>query len=184
MRNAKVGWTLAPERRFLLLARTLFGASKFCSIVRAFVMAEIRIDRGAWVIVFDGTKAMVLENFGNPLFPKLRPKDRHLREDPKTSEQGSDAPGRAFNPVAPARSAMEETDWHEQAERRFMTDLARRLDAAIQAGKTDALILVAPPRALGMLRQASTQTMRRAIRGEINKDLVKLPVPEIERHLA
>jgi protein required for attachment to host cells len=46
------------------------------------------------------------------------------------------------------------------------------------------LILVAPPRALGVLRQALSTPLRSAVRGEIDKDLVKLPVYEIEKHLA
>ncbi|MGE3871140.1 MAG: host attachment protein, partial [Pseudorhodoplanes sp.] len=41
----------------------------------------------------------------------------------------------------------------------------------------------APPRALGMLRQAYTASVRGAVRTEIDKDLVKVPVYEIEKRL-
>ncbi len=45
------------------------------------------------------------------------------------------------------------------------------------------LILVAPPRALGMIRHAYSNALRGAIRPEIDKDLVKHPVHDIEKHL-
>jgi protein required for attachment to host cells len=79
---------------------------------------------------------------------------------------------------------MEQTDFHDQAEQRFLCDLAKRLDTAVLGGETKALILVAPPRALGVLRQAYSQNLRNALRAEIDKDLVRMPVDEIERHLA
>jgi len=69
-------------------------------------------------------------------------------------------------------------------EDRFLRKLADRLDAAVNAGEAKSLILVAPPRALGELRQICSHNVRTALRAEIDKDLVKLPVHEIERHLA
>jgi protein required for attachment to host cells len=46
------------------------------------------------------------------------------------------------------------------------------------------LILIAPPRALGVLRQTYSHGLRAALRAEIDKDFVRLPVHEIEKHLA
>src|SRR5206468_1983742 len=40
------------------------------------------------------------------------------------------------------------------------------------------------PRALGVLRQTYSHSLRAALRAEIDKDFVKLPVHEIEKHLA
>ncbi len=79
---------------------------------------------------------------------------------------------------------MEQTDWHDQDEQRFLNDLAKRLDAAVTAGETKSLIVVAPPRALGMLRQAYSNGLRDAVKAEIDKDYVKMPVYEIEKRLA
>ena len=45
------------------------------------------------------------------------------------------------------------------------------------------MILVAPPRALGMIRPAYSHALRAAVRAEVDKDLVKQPVHEIEKHL-
>ena len=82
-----------------------------------------------------------------------------------------------------ARSAIEQTDWHDQAERAFLTALASRLHAGLTKGETRALIVVASPRALGVIREAYSPTVRNAIHAEFAKDLVKLPVHEIERQL-
>jgi protein required for attachment to host cells len=147
-------------------------------------MAKLRIAEGEWVVVCDGAKALVLENVGDPKFLNLKTKEVDEQDDPKTSEQGTDAPGRTINSVNARRSAMEQTDWHDQAEQRFLQGLAAHLDAAVNAGKVKSLIVVAPPRALGVLRQAYSHNLRAALRAEIDKDLVKLPVHEIEKHLA
>src|SRR5262245_51618807 len=147
-------------------------------------MHNLRIHNGDWIVVCDGAKALILENAGDGMHPNLKTREVHEQEDPKTHEQGTDAPGRSVNSVGSNRSAMEQTDWHEQAERRFLVDLVDRLDAAVTAGETKSLIVVAPPRALGMLRQAYSDGLRDAVKAEIDKDLVKMPVHEIEKRLA
>lgn len=147
-------------------------------------MSKVKIHQGEWVVVCDGAKALVLENVGDEKFPNLKTREVYQQEDPLTHELGTDAPGRSFQSFSTKRSAMEQTDWHEQEERRFLEQLVARLDAALQAGKTKSVVIAAPPRALGVLRQVYSNGLRRALRAEIDKDLVKLPVHEIEKHLA
>src|SRR5437588_11660926 len=98
-------------------------------------MSKLKIGEGEWVVVCDGAKALVLENVGDPKFPNLKTREVYEQEDPKTSEQGTDAPGRAINSVDARRSALEQTDWHDRAEQRFLQSLAEHLDAAVNAGK-------------------------------------------------
>jgi len=147
-------------------------------------MTALRIRSGDWVVVCDGAKALILQNHGDAISPNLKTREVHQQADPKTSEQGTDAPGRSINSIGSRRSAMEQTDWHDQAEHQFLTDLARRLDAAVAAGETKSLIVVAPPRALGVLRQSYSAPVRNALRVEIDKDYVRMPVHEIEKRLA
>jgi protein required for attachment to host cells len=147
-------------------------------------MFNLRIRSGDWVVVCDGGKALILENAGDAAALNLKTKEVHEQADAKTSEQGTDAPGRSINSIDGRRSAMEQTDWHDQAEQRFLTELAKRLDAAVTAGETKALVIVAPPRALGVLRQAYSNGLREAVKAEIDKDYVRMPVHEIEKHLA
>jgi protein required for attachment to host cells len=145
---------------------------------------SLKIERGEWVVVADGARALILENVGDSKFPDLRTREVYKQPDPKTKDIGTDRPGRSFQSVGHARSAVEQTDWHEQEEQRFLVKLAARLDKAVQSGETKSLVLVAPPRAIGILRGALTQHVRKALRAEIEKDYVKMPVDEITRHLA
>jgi protein required for attachment to host cells len=143
----------------------------------------LRIARGEWVVVADGAKALVLENVGDAKFPNLQAKEVHDQPDPKTSEMGTDKPGRSFSSAGAGRSAMEQTDWHDQEEHHFLARLAARLDKAVLAGETPSLIVVAPPRAIGMLRKEFSPQVRRAIKAEVEKDYLKMTVDEITRHL-
>ena len=147
-------------------------------------MSKLKIRQGEWVVVCDGAKALVLENIGDEVFPNLKTREVYEHKAAKTHEQGTDAPGRAIQSVGARRSAMEQTDWHEQEEHKFLTDLVGRLDAAVTAGDAKTITIVAPPRALGVIRQAYSPRLRDALRAEIDKDLVKMPVHEIEKHLA
>ncbi|TMJ54058.1 MAG: host attachment protein [Alphaproteobacteria bacterium] len=146
-------------------------------------MPDLKIGSGEWVVVCDGGKALILENAGDARFPHLRTREAYEQKHPATHELGSDVPGRAFASVGNTRSAVEQTDWHRQSERDFLKALASRLDTAVTTGEVDSLIMAAPPRALGIIRQAYSPHVRQAIRAELEKDYVKLPVSEIETHL-
>ena len=100
-----------------------------------------------------------------------------------THELGTDKPGRSHSSVGHGRSAVAQTDWHDQAEQEFLADLVKKLDAAVEQHQVKSLIVVAPPRALGMIRPLYSQGLRAAVRVELDKDFVKMPVHEIEKHL-
>jgi protein required for attachment to host cells len=147
-------------------------------------MLKLKIRQGDWIVVCDGKKALVMENAGDEKFLDLKTRQVFEHPDPKTHEIGTDEPGRSFSSIGYGRSAMEQVDWHEQEEQRFLQKLLDYLNAAVHAGQIKSLLIVAPPRALGVLRQSYSHELRRALRGEIDKDLVKMPVHEIEKHLA
>ena len=146
-------------------------------------MNKLQIAQGTWIVVCDGAKALLLENVGDEKFPNLKTQQVFEEKHPATHEQGTDAPGRAMSSVGEMRSAVGQTDWHQQAEQQFLAKLADRLDTAVNAGQIKSLIVIAPPRALGVLRQSYSHQLRDAVRQEIDKDLVKLPVYEIEKYL-
>jgi protein required for attachment to host cells len=146
-------------------------------------MNEIKIKAGDWVVVCDGRKALFLENQGDEKFPNLRVRETYEHDDAKTSDHGTDRPGRVHESAGPGRSAVEQTDWHDQAEQEFLKRIAARLDDAIGKSETGSLIIVAAPRALGVLRPAYSQAVAAAIAAEIDKDMVNMPVYEIEKRL-
>lgn len=147
-------------------------------------MSKLKIDHGDWVLVCDGKKALVLENSGDDKFLNLKIRETHEHPDQKTSEMGTDAPGRSFSSVGSRRSAMDQTDWHDQEEHKFLRGILEQLESAVATGQTKSLTIVAPPRALGVLRKAYSHNLKKVLRAEIDKDFVKMPLHEIEKHLA
>ena len=146
-------------------------------------MTKIKIGTGDWIVVCDGRKALILENIGDRMFPNLHTKEVHEHPDQSTSEQGSSPPGSVHQSMGGARSSIEQTDWHDEAERSFLKTLAERLNLAVTTGETTSLTMVASPRALGMIRTDYSAAVKKAIHSELHKDLVRMPVHEIEKQL-
>lgn len=146
-------------------------------------MTKMKINTGDWIVVCDGGKALILENLGDRMFPNLHTREVIEQPDLPTHTQGSAAPGRVHQSTGNARSSVEQTDWHDASERSFLKALADRLDIAVTNGETSALTMVAAPRALGMIRSDYSSAVRKALHGEVAKDLVKMPVHEIEKQL-
>lgn len=148
-------------------------------------MTNIAVHNGAWVLVGDGRKALMLQNHGDPDLLDLRVIEARVDENPSTHEQGTDAPGRAFPPHGKgARSAVESTDWHELEKEHFAREMAERLNAAAESGEMKEIVIVAPPRVLGELRKAISAKTAARVKGEIGKDLTHHPLPEIEKALS
>lgn len=146
-------------------------------------MDKLVVNKGAWVVVCDGRKAIVFENIGDAEYPDLRIKENEVHEAPQTSDMGTDSPGRVHQRFGEARSAVEQTDWHDREEEAFLKELAARLDKAITGKETKALVIVAAPRALGMIRKAYSHGVREALVAEVDKDLTGLPPDKIEERL-
>ncbi|MFN3858298.1 MAG: host attachment protein [Caulobacter sp.] len=63
--------------------------------------------------------------------------------------------------LAPGHAARD--GGREKAEADFLHDLAHRLEGVFARGGFDQLILIAPPKALGVLRTALDETLRRRL---------------------
>ncbi|MBN9472196.1 MAG: host attachment protein [Bosea sp.] len=144
---------------------------------------DLRIPHDAWVIVCDARKAMFLRNQGSVAQPKFEVVEvKKAPENPPSARQGTDRPGRMQNAVGPT-SATEGTDWHELAEIQFARDTAAAVKHADRSGGPQDIVLVAPPRILALLRQYLDVQSRSRILAEVDKDLTKHPIHEIERLL-
>lgn len=147
-------------------------------------MSRFDIGRKSWVIVCDGAKALFLRNDGDADLVNLTVVDHMSHPNEATHDLGSARPGRVYQSQGSERSAMEETDWHERAETDFLKEIAKKVAELVEAHEIKAMILVAPPKALGVLRPELESLPEGVIHAELAKDLVKLTVPEIEEHLA
>jgi len=146
-------------------------------------MADVDIPNEALILVGDGEKALFLRNKGSREDIRLKVENILWHDNPASHEQGTDEPGRAFASVGTARSAMDETDWHQLGEERFVTEVARRLNTLAQAKRFDALVVVAPPKVLGQLRKEFHKEVTDRITGELPKELTTHYLPAIEKVL-
>ena len=144
---------------------------------------KVSVGKNDLVVVCDGAKALFLENRGDSKFPNLRTREVLEHKGVRTSQLGSDRPGRVQQSAGSARAAVAQTDWHDDAEVAFLQSVVTRLEGALQNGGCDGLIVIAPPRALGVLRHAYSPALRKAIKFELDKDLVRTPIHEIETML-
>ena len=78
---------------------------------------------------------------------------------------------------------MDEGDPHLEEERGFLRAVADDVKRRIESGEIKHLIVVAPPRALGMLRELECHQLKQVTRLELPHDYVKLPLYEIEKRL-
>ena len=131
----------------------------------------------------DGRKALLFENEGDHTYPKLRMIETRTQDNPPTHEQGSAPPGRIFSAAGGRHAAVEETDFHDEADRRFLRDFARLLDRRIREDHPRSLIIVAPARALGMIRPALSMAVHGVLAAELDRDYAKMPSFEIEERL-
>jgi protein required for attachment to host cells len=144
----------------------------------------MKIEHDAWVVVADGRKALIAQNTGTLFEPKLAIR-KVLEADPNppTHEQGTDRPGRSHDRTSPGRSAVEQTDWHARAETEFVRSVAEALNDLCEKKDVRSLVLVAAPRALADLRAALSPMVRERTVSEVDKDLTKHPLPEVEKIL-
>ena len=139
------------------------------------------IANGAWVLVADGERALFTRNITDADNPHLVVIRVEEQDNPPTRNQSVSAPGRRSDGPGAGRSAMEETDWHQLAKDRFAADLADMLYMRAHRGRFDQLVIVAPPRTLGELRDKLHSEVRARVVGEIPKDLTNHPLGKIEK---
>jgi protein required for attachment to host cells len=147
-------------------------------------MNRMTIPSMSWVLVCDGSKALLFQNVGDSQAINLRAVEVRIERHPPAREGGTDRPGRTIDSMDGSRSSTESKDWHEAAEAEFVRALVDKLDETTREHRVKHLTVVAPPRALAVLRKHYTAAVRKVVSSEISKDLVKLPTIEIEAHLA
>jgi protein required for attachment to host cells len=146
-------------------------------------MNRLIIPWQSWVVVCDGVKALFLRNEGDTDQLNLVPLEIDFEPQPAAHDMGSDRPGRVHESHGVGRSAVETPNLHDAAEAAFLAQVAAHINKAVEQHKVKTMLLVAPPKALGILRQHLAPASKAVIAHEIGKDLARLPIFEIERHL-
>ena len=134
----------------------------------------------ALVLVADGTKMLFLRNHGDENQIDLRTEAHDHREDRKDREIKTDAPGTTKQSAGYGRSTYEEADFQQQEEDRWIKDAADELKARALRNDFDALAIVAPPKALGVLKKCLHKEVERRVLCTVNKEMSGRPIPDIE----
>jgi protein required for attachment to host cells len=137
-----------------------------------------------WVLIADGGHAKVLEvDAGRQSLEALVDMEMSA-ELPPSRELVSDRPVRSYESVGRARHAKgDNVDPHRELKRAFAKSVGKALQARLAEGRFERLVVVAPPPALGDLREALPKKVQARVVAEIAQDLVKTPKARIWAHL-
>lgn len=136
-------------------------------------MVATRIPHGSWLLICDGAKALILRNQGDAELLNLVPVVLSEHQPP-TRDLGTDRQGR-YQAHSGARSAMQETDWHDQAEEAFLAQITELLGDSMRDNGVTKLVLIAPPRVLGILRKRLDPSTPAAVKRRSGKGSGKVP---------
>ncbi|WP_264592327.1 MULTISPECIES: host attachment family protein [unclassified Sphingobium] len=145
----------------------------------------MKVAHDALVMVVDGSKMLLFRNAGDEEFLNLQVEEAVEQKSEQDQDLSTDRPGRSFAsaPNSQDRSAMEETDFKQQAEDRFAADAVALLNKRAMEGSFDQVVIVAAPITLGEMRRHYHKTLKDRLAGEIGKTLTSHPVDEIEQIL-
>jgi len=135
----------------------------------------------ALVLVADGRKILFFRNHGDDDHIDLRTEAHDARRyQRKDRDIKSDAPGVVQQSFGSGRSTYEEPDFQQQEEDRWIKEAAEELKKRALRGDFDALAIVAPPKALGVLKKCLHKEVEKRLVCSINKEMSGRPVPDIE----
>jgi protein required for attachment to host cells len=142
------------------------------------------LPNNALVLVADGRKMLFFRNHGDENQIDLRTEAHDEREDRKDSDIKTDSPGAVHQSAGYGRSTYEETDFHQQEEDRWIKDAADELKDRALRNDFDALAIIAPPKALGVIRKELHKEVEKRLLCTVNKEMSGRPVPDIEALLS
>ena len=136
----------------------------------------MQLDNGTWVLVRDGTKALILENTTDGANPSLRV----LRKDENeaTDSRGEATTSPSHDQEDPKKNTANVN--HATTEQGFVEEMAEWLYKAAHKGRYQKLVLVAPAKVIGTLRAKLHKEVTSKVVGEVHKVLTSHPVDQIE----
>lgn len=148
--------------------------------------------RTIWILVSDQSRARLFADGPRPQDFALLAEFEHPAGRAHVGDLVADANGR--KPVGGSRGAgvngrsrrfhgrpgvEPDTGPKEVEALKFARDLAHELERAVDQHRYEELIVAAPPRFLGLLKDTICEKVRRRLILTIDKDLSLLPLPEI-----
>lgn len=138
------------------------------------------LPNNALVLVADGRRVIFFRNQGDENQIDLRTEAHDEREERKDRDLRTDAPGVVQQSFGYGRSTYEETDFQQQEEDRWIKDAAEELKVRALRNDYSALAIVAPPKALGVMKKYLHKEVEKRIVCTVNKEMSGRPIPDIE----
>jgi protein required for attachment to host cells len=138
------------------------------------------LPHNALVLVADGRKMLFFRNRGDENQIDLRTESHDARRDRKERDYRTGAPGTVQQSFGYGHSTYEETNFQQQEEDRWIKDAAEELKARVLRNDFDAVAIVAPPKALGLLKKNLHKEVQKRIVCTVNKEMSGRPIPDIE----
>lgn len=142
----------------------------------------MRLPHDCLVLVADGRKMLLLRNKGMADMPRLEVEYGEEQPNPSDLDQKTDLAGQR-PAVGPGQASVSEPDYHRLAEERFAARVADHLNGMALENDLGALIVVAAPRTLGVLRRKFHKEVQARIIAEVEKVMTGHPTDQVARML-
>ena len=123
---------------------------------------------------------LFLRNHGDEAQIDLRTEAHDEREDAYDRDMKTDAEGAKNNTAGMGRLGVDEVDFHQQEEDKWVKEAAEELKRRALRNDYDALAIICPPKALGVLRKELHKEVERRVVLTLNKEMTGRPIPDIE----
>ena len=140
-----------------------------------------------WIVVAHEAGARFFENQGRGTGLELVEEIEHPDGRARDRDMASDRPGRSFrkNSGDPSRASMSQSEGpHDRAVSDFARALADKLKDARVQNQYKQLVLVAPPRFLGLLRSSLDGPTAQLVMASLDKDLATSKTNELVERLS
>ncbi len=135
-----------------------------------------------WIVVAHEAGARFFENLGRGTGLELVEEIEHPEGRARDRDMASDRPGRSFrkNSGDPSRASMSQSEGpHDRAVSDFARAVADKLKDARVQNQYKRLMLVAPPRFLGLLRSSLDGPTAQLVMASLDKDLAASKTSEL-----
>lgn len=142
------------------------------------------MEKTCWILVADRAKARLLHALpdGQGPFPVLK---CYVHEEGRRRDKDRDSaePGRVIHPAGYVSAVEPHEDRNHLEARKFASILIDDLERNSLENRFDQLMVIAPPKFLGVLREAWYPDLKKKIFLEVSQDLMPLSDAELQQRL-
>lgn len=140
----------------------------------------MRIDSKTLVLVADGQAATFFRNRGSGDTIELEPLHGMGLHNEANRDLANDRPGHAQVGMSERRTSYEQNDLHQANETAFLKGMLELAPSVMSDNGLSAVILIAEPKALGVIRAHADDAFLSKVSMQIDKDYTKTAIPALE----